>query len=747
MKEHETITEMITRFTDITNSLIGLGKGYTQLEMVRKVLRALTPEWEKKKIAIEEANNLSTLTLEDLIRNLMAYEVQLKDRRDREQLEKKIITLNASYDNNESDEDDEDIDALSRKFKKFLIQRHQCKGKHLFILEGIIEGGSVEEEKGDVSRDEQEDLAIELAESLVKRAPSISVQSLSGISASHTIRVVGYYKNQDINILIDSGSTHNFINAKLVKRRGQFVTEYNNFDVLVASGELIKGAGLCSVSLQESTTGTNLEGLPDGMHKLIQEFDVIFQELPHLPPTREIDHQIPLEAGTKPVCIRPYRHAHFLKQEIEKQIEEMLKKGIIRPSHGPLSSPVVMPLTQLLKKRNFTWNIHAEDAFKSLKLSLTNALVLAMSDFNITIVIECDASGNGVGAVLMQRERPIAYFRFALKGKNATLSTYEKELLAIILSTKRLNKAADGLSRIHESDIGISAISTIKSNWIEDIKHMTLHRLRRVFYWKGMKGDVQKYIQACDVCQRTKGENVASLGLLQPLPIPDYVWEDFSMDFITNLPKSEVFKLHGMPRSIVSDRDLVFTKWGKWFPLAEFWYNTTWKVSTNTTPFEAVYGRPPPSLLSYIPKSCKVESVDEALFSKDIVVQFIKDSLKKASAQMKKFPDKHRSHRDFEVGDMVFLKLQPYRKLCVSSYKTHKLSPKYYGPYQVLEKIGEVAYRLDLPAHAQIHPVFHISQFKKRIGSDIILQNDFTNYVIELVDEQEEIVDRRSIVK
>ncbi|XP_020266215.1 uncharacterized protein LOC109841679 [Asparagus officinalis] len=309
---------------------------------------------------------------------------------------------------------------------------HQGKGKHIFILEGVLECGT-EEEIEDHGCNDQEDLAIELAESLVRGAPSISVQALSGITASHTIRVVGYYKNQAISILIDSGSTHNFVNSKLVKRLGLPVTEYSNFDVLVASGELIKGDGvcqgvsldcqgvsiqvnllvmplggsqivlgadwmktleditlnfkklqvtflcegvkrtlqgiipgelqlvsekdiaksvreqkegyliqLCSVNLQEPVSGAIHEELPADINSLVQEFDVIFQELPHLPPAREIDHKIPLETRTKPVCIRPYRHAHFLKEEIEKQIEEMLEKGIIRHSHSPFSSPVVM---------------------------------------------------------------------------------------------------------------------------------------------------------------------------------------------------------------------------------------------------------------------------------------------------------------------------------------------------------------------------------------------------------------------
>ena len=81
MKESETISEMVTRFTDITNSLASLGKEYTQVEKVRKILRALTPDWEKKTTAIEEANDLSTMSLENLIGNLMAYEVQLEDRK------------------------------------------------------------------------------------------------------------------------------------------------------------------------------------------------------------------------------------------------------------------------------------------------------------------------------------------------------------------------------------------------------------------------------------------------------------------------------------------------------------------------------------------------------------------------------------------------------------------------------------------------------------------------------------------
>ena len=122
MKENETIGEMFTRFTDITNSLIGLGKIYTQVEMVRKILRSLTPQWEKKVTAIEEANDLSTLTVENLIGNLMAYEVQLEDRKtESDTKNKKVLAFNTTSDNEDSDDDDEEeISMFARKFRKFI---------------------------------------------------------------------------------------------------------------------------------------------------------------------------------------------------------------------------------------------------------------------------------------------------------------------------------------------------------------------------------------------------------------------------------------------------------------------------------------------------------------------------------------------------------------------------------------------------------------------------------------------------
>lgn len=110
---------------------------------------------------------------------------------------------------------------------------------------------------------------------------------------------------------------------------------------------------------------------------------------------------------------------------------------------------------------------------------------------------------------------------------------------------------------------------------------------------------------------------------------------------------------------------------------------------------------------------------------------------------MKHFADKKRTFRDFQVGDWVYLKLQPYRQLTASSRHTHKLSPKYYGPFKVLEKIGSVAYKLQLPEQAKIHPVFHVSQLKKMIGANVTIHSGLPSYDQQIVEEPERILARR----
>eukprot|EP00253_Pinus_taeda_P007842 PITA_07842 len=296
----------------------------------------------------------------------------------------------------------------------------------------------------------------------------------------------------------------------------------------------------------------------------------------------------------------------------------------------------------------------------------------------------------------------------------------------------------------------------------------TYARTRRSFLWTGMKKDILTFVTECDVCQRHKGETVNTPSTLQPLPIPASIWTEVSMDFITGLPNSgnKSSKLHGMPTSIVFDRDPIFTSnfwqelfriqgtqlklstsyhpqtngqteavnkcletylrcftlerqhlWVQWLPLAEWWYKTNYHATTKMTPYEAVYGQLLPSPTLYLKGCSKFQAVDQLLQQHATMLAHLQENLHQAQNRMKQQVDQQRSERQFQEGDQVFLWLQPYKQTSLKDKGCQKLSPKFYGPYQVLQRIGEVAYKLALPPTAKIHPVFHVSCLKKVIGN------------------------------
>ncbi|XP_049932541.1 uncharacterized protein LOC126409878, partial [Nymphaea colorata] len=330
----------------------------------------------------------------------------------------------------------------------------------------------------------------------------------------------------------------------------------------------------------------------------------------------------------------------------------------------------------------------------------------------------------------------------------------------------------------------------------------TLARIKTQFWWEGLKGEVKEFVRSCQICQREKYEATKPPGLMHPLPIPTKPWADVSMDFIDAMPRSEgkeavfvvvdrltkyghfaplprhyngplvagiyqdyVGKLHGMPSTIVCDRDSIFLSafwreymrmagtslhfstahhpqtdgqsevvnrtletylrcfagerpntWVRYLAWAEWSYNTSLHSGTSITPYEALYGCPPPLIPNYEVGTAQDDEVDCTLRNRDEILTVLRQHIVRAQNRMKQTYDKGRKDREFKVGDMAWLKRLPMRQKSLLGQPYSKLLPRYYGPFRVLQRVGKGAYRLALPPTALVHPVFHVTRLKPHFG-------------------------------
>jgi hypothetical protein len=364
--------------------------------------------------------------------------------------------------------------------------------------------------------------------------------------------------------------------------------------------------------------------------------------------------------------------------------------------------------------------------------------------------------------------------------------------------------------------------------------------LKQHYWWTKMKIEIARYVARCDTCRCVKAIHMKTTGPLQSLPIPTWKWEDISMDFIVGLPRTakgfdyiwvivdwltkvahflpvktdhpvvvyaqlyiaHILSLHGVPKTIVSDRGPQFVskfwealhkslgtkllhssayhpqtsgqtkrvnqiledmlracvlefpqKWDECLPLAEFSYNNSYQESIKMAPFEALYGRRCRTPLNWS------EPGERWFFRSDTVkemeekVQRIIRNLKEAQARQKSYADKRCQPLYFQVEDYVYLKVSPVKGVSCFGVKG-KLAPRYIGPFPILERCGPVAYRLQLPETlSAVHNVFHVSQLKKclrvpyrTIGvMDVTLEPDLTysEHPIRVLDQKDRVTQRR----
>ncbi|GKD34171.1 putative reverse transcriptase domain-containing protein [Tanacetum coccineum] len=267
------------------------------------------------------------------------------------------------------------------------------------------------------------------------------------------------------------------------------------------------------------------------------------------------------------------------------------------------------------------------------------------------------------------------------------------------------------------------------------------HDLRDIYWWPRMKRDIATYVSKCLTCSKIKAERQRSSGLLQQTEIPEWKWDKITMDFITKLLRSKnghdtiwviVDRLTKSAHFLAIREDYSTERLAKIYIdeiTVQKALGTRLDMSTAYHPQTDGQSEHTVQTLEDMLRACVIDFGgswnvhlplirESSLIRPELVkettdkVVLIKEKLKAVRDRQKSYADNRRKPLEFEVGDQVILKVPPWKGV-IRFRKKGKLAPRYVGPFEILERIGLVAYWLTLPKELSgVHDTFHVSNIK-----------------------------------
>ncbi|GJY67511.1 putative reverse transcriptase domain-containing protein [Tanacetum coccineum] len=285
--------------------------------------------------------------------------------------------------------------------------------------------------------------------------------------------------------------------------RGVIVCYEKIVRILLSNGEILEIQVKRLEKDPKSTSSIKAEEKKLEDITIVRDLSKVFpDDLSGLPSVRDIEFRIDLILGALPVVKSPYRLAPSKMLELSNQLEELQEKGFIRPIHSPLGAH----------------GNKQKEAFRILKEKLCKAHVLALSDGPNDFVVYCDASNQGFGCVLMKRGK---------SGLKAKILEAQGEASTDLKALAEWLRGLDAHFK-RKDDGGIYFVGADKM----------YYDLRDLYLWPGMKKDIAEYVSKCLTCSKIKAEHQKPSGLLQQPKIPEWKWENITMDLVTRLPRS-----------------------------------------------------------------------------------------------------------------------------------------------------------------------------------------------------------------